>query len=130
VFVLFKFLLFQPKIPELFQLCFFQIPKINFIYQIKSKYEEINDSKSEGKFSAGKLLADEFVESFEGNGLGVETSNSVDDFPELFVGISVFELVVDISELINGEFSSSLQIIQAEVGSSSLFAEWVSLKFK
>ena len=84
--------------------------------------------KSKGKLSRDKLLLDVLAEFFEGDGFSVESSNCVNNFPELFIIVSVSELLVDVSKLVNGEFSSSLKVIQAEVSSSSFFAEWVTLK--
>ncbi len=54
----------------------------------------------------------------------------MDDLPKLLVRESVIELTVDVFELVNREFSPSLEIVKAEVGSSSLLAEWVSLSVK
>lgn len=95
--------------------------------KISNKWKGI---KSESKLSWHKLLLNVLAESLEGDGLSVESSDCVDDLPKLFVSESVIELAVDVLEFIDGEFSSSLQVIQAEVGSSCFFAEWVSLSVK
>ena len=71
---------------------------------------------------------DVFAEFFEGDGFSVKSSDGVNDFPNLFLAESVFELVVYVLELIDGELSSTLEIVQAEVGAFSLFTEWVSLR--
>ena len=63
---------------------------------------------SEGNFSAGKFLLNVFAELFESDGFSIVSSNSMNDFPELFFTESIFELIVDILEFINSEFSSSL----------------------
>jgi hypothetical protein len=68
-----------------------------------------------------------FAESFESDGLSVESTNGVDDFPELFFIESVLELSVDVLKLFNGELSSSFKVVQTEVSSSALFGEWASL---
>jgi hypothetical protein len=52
----------------------------------------------------------------------------MDNFPKLLFRESVFELVVNVLEFINGEFSSSLKVVETEVGTSSFFREWASLK--
>lgn len=63
---------------------------------------------SESDFSGSEFFLDVLAELFEGDGFSVISSNSVDDFPKLFFGESVLELIVDIFEFIDGEFSSSL----------------------
>jgi hypothetical protein len=84
--------------------------------------------ESKGKLSGNKFLLNVLAESLEGDCFSVESAHSVDDFPKLFITESVIELAVDVLELFNGQFSSSLKVIQAEVGTSSFFAEWVSLE--
>ena len=71
---------------------------------------------------------DILAEFLESDGFSVESSDGVNNFPNLFLGESVFELVIYVLKLIDGEFSSALEVVQAEVGTSSLFAEWVSLR--
>jgi len=51
---------------------------------------------------------DVLAELFESDGFSVISSNGVDDFPELIFTESVLELIVDIFEFFDGEFSSSL----------------------
>jgi len=87
-----------------------------------------NNPKSKSKLSAGQLLLNVLVELLKGNCLGVVTSNCVNDFPELVLAESVFELVVNVLEFINGELTSSLEVIQTEVSASSFLGEWRSLK--
>lgn len=84
--------------------------------------------ESKGKLSSNKFLLNVLAESLEGDCFSVESSHSVNDFPKLFITESVIELTVDVLELFNGQFSSSLKVIQAEVGTSSFFAERVSLE--
>ena len=64
--------------------------------------------KSKGKLSRDKLLLDVLAELLESDGLSVVSSNCVNDFPKLFIIVSVLELIVDVFELFDGEFSSSL----------------------
>ncbi len=77
-----------------------------------------------------QVFFETLAESLEGDGLRVEFSDCMDDIPKLFVSESVIELLVDVVEFLDGEFSSFLKVIQAEVGSSSFFAEWVSFPVK
>ena len=84
--------------------------------------------ESKGKLSGNQFLLNVLAKSLEGDCFSVESSHSVDDFPKLFITESIIELTIDVLELFNGQFSSSLKVIQAEVGASSFFAEWVSLE--
>ena len=87
-----------------------------------------NKSKSECEFSASKFLLNVFVEFFKSDCFSVISTNSVNDFPKLLFCKSVFELVVNVLELINSKFSSSLKVIKTEVSTSSFFSERASLK--
>ncbi len=88
-------------------------------HKISNKW---NGIKSESKLYCHKFLLNALPESLEGDGLSVESSDCGDDIPKLFVSESVIELLVDVLEFLDGEFSSFLKVIQAEVGSSSFFA--------
>jgi hypothetical protein len=79
---------------------------------------------SKSQFSGGEFLLNVLVELFKSNGVSIESSNGVDDFPELVLIESILKLVVDILKFINTEFSSSLQVVKAEISSSSLLGEW------
>jgi hypothetical protein len=51
----------------------------------------------------------------------------MDQFNQLLVRISVFKLVVDISEVINIEITLSLDIEKSEVSFAALLIKWISL---
>ena len=51
----------------------------------------------------------------------------MDDLDQLVVIITVFQLFIDISQVIEIEFSFSLDVQDPEISSASLFAEWASL---
>jgi hypothetical protein len=70
---------------------------------------------------------DVLVELFKSDGLSVISSNCVNHLQKLLITESVLELFVDVFQLINSQLSPSLEVVQTKVGSSSFFAERVSL---
>lgn len=52
----------------------------------------------------------------------------MDDFPKLIFIVAISQLLIEIFELVDGEFALPLIVQKSEVTSSSFFSEWVSLK--
>jgi len=88
----------------------------------------MKDKQSEVNFSRRNSFLNILAEFLESNGLCIVASDCVNYFLKLLFGESVLELIIDISELINREFSFTLEIVQTKVGSFSLFIKRVSLK--
>lgn len=53
----------------------------------------------------------------------------MNDFKQLIIGISVFELFIDMSEGIKIEFVFSLNVKKGEVVLTAFLIEWVSLNY-
>lgn len=93
--------------------------------------EEVGSlSNSIGDFSLGDLSLDEFVESVSRDCLSSVASHGVDEILELLIGVAVFELLVDVSHVVEVELSLSLGVQEVEVASSAFFVEGVSLNNK
>lgn len=99
-----------------------------FLFYSFNLSKDDNKSKSECDFSTGKFLLNVFVEFFKSDCFSVISANSVNDFPKLLFAESIFELFVNVFELFNCKFTSSLKVIKTEVSTSSFFSEWASLK--
>ena len=84
-------------------------------------------SQSHIHFSLGHFPFDEAVEFVCSDGVGSISTNGVDDVNELFFGVTVFELFVDVLHIVEIKFSFSFSVEEGEVGSSSFFGEGVSL---
>ena len=66
------------------------------------------NKRSKGKLSVCNFFRNKFAESFESNSFGIITSDVFNNIVKLFFSKSVFELIIEIFQLINGEFTSSL----------------------
>lgn len=53
----------------------------------------------------------------------------MNDFKQLIIGISVFELFIDMSEGIKIEFVFSLNVKKGEAALTAFLIEWVSLNY-
>ena len=91
-----------------------QILSINFIRRSKNS-------------SSIDFSLDEFVEFLPGNSLSTVSSNWMNDLHKLLLGVAVFELLADVSQIVKVQFTFSLDVQQWEVSFSSLFAEGASL---
>jgi len=84
-------------------------------------------NESECQTSFLDLSVNELVELFPGDGLSTIAAHRVDNLEELLVGVAVFELVRNVSEVFDVEFSLGLDVKEGEVGSSAFFGEGSSL---
>ena len=85
------------------------------------------DDHSDTQFSFVEFLLDELVIFLKSDIFSSVSSNSVDDFPELFLVISVTELVADVLQVIKWKFVLGSYVQESEVLVSSFLAEGVSL---
>ena len=102
----------------------------NFHYFERKMLINVNEIKlrwSDTQFSFVEFLLDELVVFLEGDGLGSVSSNSVDDFPDLFIIISVTELVANVFHVIEWKIVLVSHVQEFEVLVSSFLAEGVSL---
>ncbi len=67
------------------------------------------------------------IELLPCDGFGIEPSNCVDDLPELVLVVAVFQLLVNILQIVNVQFTFCLNVQQGEVCLSSLIIEGASL---
>ena len=79
------------------------------------------------EFSLLDLPVNESVESISRDSCSTIASNCVDDVLELFLGVAILELVVDVLHVIEIKLTFSLGIQEGEVGSSSFLIERVAL---
>ena len=73
------------------------------------------------------FFLDELVKPVPSDGFSSVTSNTVDDFHQLVISVSVFQLLVDVPQVIEVEFSFGVNIKKMEVSASSLFSEGATL---
>jgi len=83
--------------------------------------------ESDSHSSSVDFSLDELVEFLPCDSFSSVSSNGVDDLDQLLVGVSVFELFVDISEVVEVEFSLGLNVEKGEVRLASLFGEGAAL---
>ncbi len=67
-------------------------------------------ARSKSESSSINFSLDEFVEFLPWDGLNSVTSNRVDDFNKLIIRISVFELFINVSQIVEIKFSFSLDV--------------------
>ena len=70
---------------------------------------------------------DELVEFLPADVLGSISTDWVDYLDELIIIVSVLQLLVNISEVVQVQISLCLDVQKGEVSSSSFLTEWVSL---
>ena len=79
------------------------------------------------KFSLLNFSVNESIELVSADGFGSVSSDGVDDVLELFIRISILELLIDISHIIEVKFALALGVQKSEVVSSSFLRERRSL---
>lgn len=88
------------------------------------------DDKSDGQSSAVDFPLNELIELVPADGLISVPTHRVDKLNELFLTVAVFELVVDVKQVVQVQLSLSLDVQECEVGTSTIFVEGVSLSVK
>ena len=73
------------------------------------------------------LLLNKLVESVVADSLSSVSSNCMNDLNQLVVIVSVFQLVADVSQVVEVELSLSLNVQKGEVGPSSFFSKGTAL---
>ena len=86
----------------------------------------VNRSQESSPFN---FALDVGIELLPCNGLGIESSNCVDDLPELVLVVAVFQLLVNILQIVNVQFTFSFNVQKGEVCLSSFIIEWASLNY-
>ncbi len=70
----------------------------------------LNGLGSESHLSPGNFLGNAFVEFIPSNGLSSIPSDVVDNFIELFITVVVFELLIDVPEVIHVQLFLALDV--------------------
>lgn len=85
--------------------------------------------ESNAKSSSVDFLLDELVESVPWDSLSSIASHGVDDLNKLIISVPVFQLLTDVSQVVQIELSFSLHVQQGEVRSAAFLAERISLSW-
>lgn len=73
------------------------------------------------------LSLDEFVELLPCDCLSSVAAHRVNYLDQLLFSVSVFQLIVDVAEIVQVEFALGLDVQKGEVSSTAFFVEGVSL---
>lgn len=85
-------------------------------------------TKSNSTLSVLDFLVNDSVVSVNGDGLSSETTHSLNQLLEVIVCVAILELVVEVSHVVNIQFTLALGVQEGEVGSSSFLVVGVALK--
>ena len=86
-----------------------------------------NGDESNGESSAVDLSLNEFVELVPADGLSSESADWVNYLDQLVIGVAVFQLIVDVSQVVEVQLSLALHVQKSEVGLASLLREGAAL---
>jgi uncharacterized membrane protein len=84
-------------------------------------------AQSDGKSSLVDLPLDELVELLPADRLAAKPTNRVDDLHQLLIRIAVFQLLVDVAQVVQMKLALALHVQQGEVGASAFLREWATL---